>query len=132
MCGPFTGMMYSIGTILTLSKNVLLLVLRYTPSYNPAPTFFIKMSVNPKVMPQIREEFLPLLKCKTWRQKLCNNKISIIYKPRVGMTLYFYNSKLFIWKIVVDWNRIVQNIFHPSKIVHHRIVFSFSIDNLQL
>src|SRR3954463_5431527 len=48
------------------------------------------------------------------------------------MRLYFYNSKLFIWKTVVDWNRIVQNIFHPRKIVRHRIVFSYSIDNLQI
>src|SRR3954463_792274 len=48
------------------------------------------------------------------------------------MRLYFYNSKLFIWKTVVDWNRIVRNILHPRKIVRHRIVFSFSIDNLQI
>src|SRR3954463_6138478 len=48
------------------------------------------------------------------------------------MRLYFYNSKLFIWKTVVDWNRIVQNIFHPRKIVRHRIVLSFSIDNMQI
>src|ERR1041385_1265027 len=113
MCGPFTGMMSPIGTIVTLSKNVFLLVLRYTPSYDLVRTFFIKMWVIPKVMPQIREEFLPLLKCKTWRQKLRNDKISIICKPRVGMRLYFYNSKLFIWEIVVDWNRIVRDIFHP-------------------
>src|SRR3954462_5331033 len=106
MCGPFTCMMSSIGTVVTLSKNVLLLVLRYTPSHDPVRTFFIKMWVIPKVMPQIREEFLPLLKCKTWRQKLCNDKISIIRKPRVGMRLYFYNSKLFILKTVVDLNRI--------------------------
>src|SRR3954469_2205589 len=113
MCGSFTGMMSSIGAIMTLSKNVLLLVLRYTPSCDPVRTFFIKMSVIPKVMPQIREEFLPLLKCKTWRQKLFNDKISIICKPRVGMRLYFYNSKVFIWKTVVDWDRIVWDIFHP-------------------
>src|SRR3954469_10032718 len=99
MCGPFTGMMSSIGTIVTLSKNVLLLVLWYTPSYDPVLIFFIKMWIIRKVMPQIREEFLPLLKYKTWRQKLCNDKISIICKPRVGMRLYFYNSKLFIWKL---------------------------------
>src|SRR3954463_91136 len=132
MCGPFTGMMSFIGTIVTLSKNVLLLVLRYTSSYDPVCTFFINMWVIPKVMPQIREEFLPLLKCKTWRQKRCDDKISIICKPRVGMRLYFYNSKLFIWKTVVDWNRIVRNIFHPCKIIRHRIVLSFSIDNLQM
>src|SRR3954465_16066820 len=99
MCGPFTGMMSSIGTIVTLSKNVFLLVLRYTPSYDPVRTFFIKVWIIPRVVPQIHEEFLPLLKCKTWRQKLCNDKISIIYKPRVGMRFYFYNSKLFIWKL---------------------------------
>src|SRR4051812_27352246 len=98
MCGPFTGMMSSIGTIVTLLKNVLLLVLRYTPSYGPVCTFFIKMWVIPKLMPQIHEEFLPLLKCITWRQKLFNDKISIICKPRVGMRLYFYNSKLLICK----------------------------------
>src|SRR3954465_15046024 len=125
-------MMSSIGTIVTLSKNVFLLVLRYTPSYDPVCTFFIKMWIIPKVVPQIREEFPPLLKCKTWRQKLCNDKISIICKPRVGMRLYFYNSKLFIWETVDYWNRIVRDIFHPSKIVRHRIVFSFSIDNLQI
>src|SRR3954465_13346002 len=130
MCGPFTDMMSSIGIVVTLSKNVFLLVLRYTPSYDPVRTFFIKMWVIPKVMPQIHEEFLPLLKFKTWRQKLSNDKISIIDKPRIGMRLYFYNSKLFIWKTVVDWNRIVRNIFHPRKIVRHRIVFSFSIYNL--
>src|ERR1044071_3406529 len=113
MCGPFTGIMSSIGTIMTLSKNVLLLVLRYTPSYDPVRIFFIKMWIIPKVMPQIREEFLPLLKCKTWRQKLGNDKISIICKPWDGMRLYFYNSKQFIWKTVVDWNRIVRDIFRP-------------------
>src|SRR3954468_8989747 len=113
MCGPFTSMMSSIGTIVTLSKNVLLLVLWYTPSYDPVCTLFIKMWVIPKVMPQIHEEFLPLLKCKTWRQKHCNDKISIICKPRVGMRLHLYNNKLFISKTVVDWNRIVGNIFHP-------------------
>src|SRR3954466_7487730 len=129
MCGPFTCMMSSIGTIVTLSKNVLLLVLRYTPSYDPVRTFFINMWIIPKVVPQIREEYLPLLKCKAWRQKLCNGKISIISKPRGRMRLYFYNSKLFIWKTVVDWNRIMRNIFHPWKIVRHRIDFSFSIDN---
>src|SRR3954468_10167942 len=112
MCGPFTGMMSSIGSIMTLSKNVLLLVLRYTSSHDPIRTLFEKMWIIPKVVPQIREEFLPLLKCKTRRQKLCNDKISIICKPRVGMRLYFYNSKLFISKIVVDWNRIMWNIFH--------------------
>src|ERR1041385_2072928 len=69
MCGPLTGVMSSIGGIVTLSKNVLLLVLRHTPSYDTVRTFFIKMWVIPKVMPQIREEFLPLLKCKTWRKK---------------------------------------------------------------
>src|SRR3954463_2720351 len=106
-------MMYSIRTIMTLSENVLLLVLRYTSSYDPVRTFFIKMWVIPKVMPQICEEFLPVLKCKTWRQKLCNDKIIIICKPRVEMRLYFYNSKLFIWKTIIDWNRIVRNIFHP-------------------
>src|SRR3954464_34922 len=132
MCGPFTSMMSSIGTIVTLSKNVLLLVLRYTSSHDPIWTLFEKMWIIPKVVPQIREEFLPLLKCKSWRQKLCNDKISIICKPRVGMRLYFYNSKLFIWKIVVDRNRIVRDIFHPRKIIRHRIVFSFSIDNLQI
>src|SRR3954464_2444340 len=130
MCGPFTGMMSSIGTIMTLSKYVFLLVLRYTPSHDPVRTFFIKMWIIPKVMPQIHEEFLPLLKCKTWRQKLCNDKISIICKPRGEMRLYFYNSKLFIWETVVDWNRIVRNTFHPRKIVRHWIVFSFSIYNL--
>src|SRR3954466_10150897 len=113
MRGPFTGMMSSIGTIVTLSKNVLLLVLRYKSSYDPVRTLFIKMWVISKVMPQIREEFLPLLKCKTWRQKLCNDKISIICKLRGRMRLYFYKSKLFIWETVVDWNRIVRNIFHP-------------------
>src|SRR4051812_23549891 len=112
MCGPLTRMMSSIGTIVTLSKKVFLLVLRYTPSYDPVRTFFIKMWTIPKVMPQICEEFLPLLKCKTWRPKLCNDKISIIYKPRTGMRLYFYNNKLFFWKIVVDWNRIMRNVFH--------------------
>src|SRR3954453_21907499 len=71
------------------------------------------MWIIPKVVPQIREEFLPLLKCKTWRKKLCNDKISIIRKPRVGMRLYFYNSKLFIWETVVDWNRIVRD-YLPS------------------
>src|ERR1043165_986684 len=106
MCGPFTGMMSSIGTVVTLSKNVLLLMFWYTSSYNPIRTFLIKMWVIQKVMPQIREEFLPLLKCKTWRQKLCNDKISIIFKPRVGMRLYIYNNKLFIWKTSIDWNRI--------------------------
>src|ERR1043165_7666204 len=84
MCGPFTGMMSSIGTIVTLSKYVFLLFLRSTPSYDPVRTLFIKMWIIPKVVPQIHEEFLPLLKCKTWRQKLCNDKISIICKPRVG------------------------------------------------
>src|SRR4051812_48894265 len=113
MCGPFTGMMSSIGTIVTLLKNVLLFVLRYTPSYDLVRTFFIKMWVIPKAMPQIREEFLSLFKCKTWGQKLCNYKISIICKQTVGMRLYFYNSKLFIWKTIVDWNGIVRNIFHP-------------------
>src|ERR1043165_9475671 len=39
---------------------------------------------------------------------------------------------MFIWKTVVDWNRIVRDIFHPRKIIHHRVVFSFSIDNLQI
>src|SRR4051812_19559059 len=92
MCSPFTSMMSFIGTIVTLSKNVLLLVLRYTSSYDPVCTFFINMWVIPKVMPQIREEFLPLLKCKTWRQKFCNDKVSIICKPRVGMRLYFYTT----------------------------------------
>src|SRR4051812_24360231 len=87
-------MISSIGTIVTLSKNVLLLVLRYKSSYDPVRTFFIKMWVIPKVMPQIREEFLPLLKCKTWRRKLCNDKISIICKPRVEMRLYFYNNQV--------------------------------------
>src|SRR3954468_17698759 len=130
MCGPFTGMMSSIGTIVTLSKNVFMLVLRYTPSYDPVRTFFINIWIIPKVMPQIHDEFLPLLKCKTWRKKLCNDKIIIICKPRGGMRLYFYNSKLFIWETVVDWNRIVRNIFHPRKIVRQRIVFSFSIYNL--
>src|SRR4051812_36780179 len=76
MCGPLTGMMSSIGTIVTLSENVLLLVLRYASSYDPVRTFFIKMWVIPKVMPHILEELLPLLKCQTWRQKLCNDKIS--------------------------------------------------------
>src|SRR3954471_23849676 len=113
MYDPFTGMMSSIGNIVTLSKNVLLLALWYASSYDPVRTFFVKMWVIPKVMPQIREELLPLLKCSTWRQKLCNDKISIICKPRVGVRLYFYNSKLFIWKKVVDWDRIVWNIFHP-------------------
>src|ERR1043165_731442 len=106
-------MISSKGTIVTLSNNVLLLVLWYTSSYDPIRTFFIKMWVIPKVMPQIREGFLPLLKCKTWRQKVCNDKISIICKSRVGMRLNFYNSKLFSWKTVVDWNGIVRNIFHP-------------------
>src|SRR3954467_9757494 len=64
------------------------------PSYDPVCTFFVKMWIIPKVVPQIREEFLPLLKCKTWRQKLCNDKISIICKPRVGMRLYFSSGKL--------------------------------------
>src|SRR3954467_2333471 len=128
MCGPFTGMMSSIGTIVALSKNVFMLVLWYTPSYVPVRTFFIKMWIIPKVVPQIREEFLPLLKCKTLRQKLCNDKISIIYKPRVRMRLYFYNSKLVIWKTIIDWNRIVRDIFHPRKIIRHQIFFSFSID----
>src|SRR4051812_28554199 len=132
MCGPFTSMVSSIGTIVTLSKNVLLIVFRYTSSYDPVRTFFIKMWIIPKVVPQIRKEFLPLLKCKTWRQKLCNDKISIICKPRVEMRLYLYNSKLFSWKTVVDWNRIVRDIFHPRKIIRHRIVFSFSIYNLQI
>src|SRR3954464_2770965 len=120
MCGPFTGMMSSIGTIVTLSKNLLLLVLRYTPSYDPVCTLFIKMWIIPKVVPQIREEFLPLLKCETWRQKLCNGDTSIICKPRVGMRLYFYNSKLFIWETVVDWNRIMRDIFHPYLSTHMR------------
>src|ERR1041385_717166 len=102
MCGSLTGVMSSIGAIVTLSNNVLLLVLRYTPSYDLVRTFFAKMWIIPKVVPQIREEFLPRLKCKTSRQKLCNDKISIICKPRVGMRLYFYNSKLFIWETVVD------------------------------
>src|SRR3954462_3370126 len=113
MCGPLTSIMSSIRTIVTLSKNVLLLVLRYASSYDPVRTFFVKMWIIPKVVPQIREELLPLLKCKTRRQKLCNDKISIICKPRVGMRLYFYNSKLFISKTVVDRNRIVRDIFHP-------------------
>src|SRR3954465_11514695 len=112
MCCPFTGIMSSKGTVVTLSKNILLLVHRYTPSYNPVHTFFIKMWIIPKVVPQIREEFLPLLKYKTWRQKLCN-KISIICKPRGGMRLYFNNNKMFIWETIVDWNRIVRHIFHP-------------------
>src|SRR3954469_3360459 len=102
MCGPITDMMSSRGNIVTLSENVLLLVLRYTSSCDPIRTFFIKMWVIPKVMPQIRDEFLPLLKFKTLRQKLSNDKISLIFKPRVEMRLYFYNNKLFIWKIVFD------------------------------
>src|SRR3954463_10545609 len=65
MCGPLTGMMPSIGTIVTLSENVLLLVLRYASSHDPVRTFFEKMRVIPKVMPQIVEELLPLLKCCT-------------------------------------------------------------------
>src|ERR1041385_5511227 len=48
------------------------------------------------------------------------------------MRLYFYNSKLFIWETVVDWKRIVRDIFHPCNIIRHWIVFSFSIDNLQI
>src|SRR4051812_47404229 len=113
MCGPLTGMMSSIGTIVTLSDNVLLLVLRYACSHDPIRTFSIKMWVIPKVMPQICEELLPLLKCQTWRQKLCNDKISIICKPRIGERLYFYNDKLFVWKTVIDWNGIMRYIFHP-------------------
>src|ERR1041385_1230196 len=113
MCGPLTGVMSSIGTIVTLLENVLLLVFRYASSHDPVWTFFEKMWVIPKVMPQMMEELLPLLKCSTWRQILCNDKISIICKPRIGKILYFNNDKLVVWKAVVDWDGIMRYIFHP-------------------
>src|ERR1041385_6879413 len=61
---------------------------------------------------------------------LCNDKISIICKPRIGKRLYFNNGKLFVWKTIVDWDGIMRYIFHPLKIVRYRVVCSFSINNL--
>src|ERR1041385_6881858 len=113
MCGPLTGVMSSMGTIMTLLENVLLLMFRYASSHDPVRTFFEKTRVIPKVVPQIMKELLSLLKCQTWRQILCNDKISIICKPRIGERLYFYNGKLFVWKTVVDWDGVMQYIFHP-------------------
>src|ERR1041385_2914563 len=112
MCGPLTGMMSSVGTIVTLSENVLLLVFWHASSHDPVRTFFEKMRVIPKLMPQIVEELLPLLKCETCRQILCNDKIILICKPRVKKRLYFYNGKLFVWKIVVEWDGIMRYIIY--------------------